>query len=320
MNRVIGLLFTVFVALAAAFAFSARQGPPLPASVVNISNALLLDAKRAGQRLVTVGERGTIFVSDDQAASWRLIPSGSEATLTALDFFDDKVGLAVGHDALILRTEDGGLSWQTVFSAPDQLRPLLDVAFVAPGRAFAIGAYGAFLESSDGGVRWSERQIMAGDRHLNSLTRLSDGTLLIGGEAGTLLRSVDGGARWEPLSSPYAGSYFGLQSLAQGGVLAFGMRGKAFRSEDRGSSWQEINALGGGSLFGGQVLDDKKLVLVGQNGVVSLSGDQGRSFSRLPAQGGRALSAAVFLPVSGEVLVFGEGGFSRVAIATGGIK
>lgn len=319
MNRVIGLLFTVFVALAAAFAFSARQGPTLPATAVNIGTALLLDAKRAGQRVVTVGDRGAIFVSDDQAASWRHIGSGTEATLTALDFADEKTGLAVGHDALILRTEDGGLSWKTVFSAPDQQRPLLDVAFVAPGKALAIGAYGAFLESLDGGLHWTERQIIDGDRHFNSLARLSDGALLIGGEAGTLLRSIDGGARWEKLDSPYAGSYFGLQPLAQGGVLAYGMRGKAWRSEDRGNTWQEVNTLASGSLFGGLRLDDQVLVLVGQNGAVSLSRDQGRSFSRLVAPGGRVLSAALWSAQGGEVLVFGEGGFSRVAMA-GGVK
>ena len=213
MNRVIGLLFTLFVALAASFAFSARTGPPQPATVVNISNALLLDAKRAGQRLVAVGERGYVFVSDDNAASWRHIPSGSEATLTAVDFADARIGLAVGHDPLILRSDDGGLSWKKAFSAPDQLRPLLDVAFVSPTRAFAIGAYGAFFESTDAGLTWIERQIFEGDRHLNSLARLPDGTLLIAGEAGTLLRSLDGGAQWEALRSPYTGSYFGAQAL-----------------------------------------------------------------------------------------------------------
>lgn len=319
MYRVIGLLFTVFVALAAAFAFSARKGPPLPATVVNIGNALLLDAKRAGDRAVTVGERGNIFVSDDQV-SWRHVASGTEATLTALDFADNKVGLAVGHDALILRTEDGGLSWKKVFSDPDQRRPLFDVGFVSPTRALAMGAYGLFLESTDAGLTWQPRQIVAGDRHLNSLARLADGVLLIAGEAGTLLRSVDGGARWEALRSPYNGSFFGAQAVGSQAVLAYGMRGKVFRSENGGTSWQEVSTDFESSLFGSLAIDPQTVLLVGQNGVVALSRDQGRTLIRLPAQGSRALSAALSVPIGGELLVFGEGGFSRVASTTGATR
>lgn len=320
MHKVIGPLFTVFVLLAAVFAFSARKGPPMPATEVAIGNALLLDAQRAGKRLVSVGERGYIFVSDDQGSHWRRVPSGTEATLTALAFADDRVGLAVGHDALILRTEDGGLTWKKVFSAQEQMRPLLKVAFVGPGKAFALGAYGAFLESSDGGLNWTERQVMEGDRHLNAVARLDDGTLLMAGEAGTLLRSSDGGMAWQKIASPYAGSYFGLLPVAKGGALAFGMRGKIFRSDDAGISWQEVNTDNEASLFGGWVMDDQSLLLVGQNGTALLSRDHGRSFVRVPAKGNRLLSAVLPAFPGGDFFVFGEGGFARIGAPAGAGK
>lgn len=316
MNRVIGLLFAVFVALAASFAFSARKLPPLPATETQIRNALLLDTHRTGQRLVTVGEHGNIFVSDNEGGLWRLVPTGTDATLTSVAFADVQLGLAVGHDATILRSADGGSSWQEVFRDPQQLRPLLKVMFDSTQRAFAIGAYGAFFESLDGGVTWTERQITEGDRHFNALTRLADGTLLLAGEAGTLLRSGDGGAHWEKLASPYTGSFFGLLPLAQGGVLAFGMRGNIFRSEDRGASWQAAAADNGNALFGGLTHDDGLVVLVGQNGTVLVSRDDGRTFKRVATQASRALSA-VQRPQGGEdaVLVFGDGGVTRITLS-----
>lgn len=324
MNKVIGLLFTVFVALAAGFAFSARKLPPMPATEIDIQNALLLDTQRTGQRLVTVGEHGYIFVSDNEGDLWRQVPTATDATLTSVAFADVQLGLAVGHDATILRSVDGGSSWQEVFRDPQQLRPLLRVMFIDKQRAIAIGAYGAFFESTDGGVTWTERQITEGDRHFNALTRLTDGTLLLAGEAGTLLRSGDGGTQWEKLVSPYTGSFFGLLPLAQGSVLAFGMRGNIFRSEDRGTSWQAAISDNGNALFGGLTHDDGLVVLVGQNGTVLASRDDGRSFKRVATQASRTLSSVQrplqqALAKNGEetILVFGEGGPTRIALPPG---
>lgn len=324
MNRVVGLLFTVFVVLAAGFAFSARRLPPMPVTETNIRNALLLDTQRSGQRLVTVGEHGYIFVSDDAGGNWRRVSTATDVTLTSVAFADARLGLAVGHDAVILRSEDGGNSWKEVFRDLQQLRPLLRVMFVdGSRRAIATGAYGAFFESMDGGVTWAERQISAEDRHFNALARLSDGTLLLAGEAGTLLLSGDGGKHWEKLVSPYTGSFFGLLPLAQGGVLAFGMRGKIFRSENRGATWQEIAAGSDNALFGGLTYDDGLVVLVGQNGIVLASRDDGRTFERVLTQASRTLSAVQRPQLHGgkdEILVFGDGGVARISLPPGRLK
>ncbi len=315
MNKSIGLIFAVFVALAVSYAFSARHGQSLPATEITLNNALLLDMQRAGQRLVAVGERGYIFVSENEGAAWRRVQSGIESTLNAVAF-SDLVGIAVGHDAAILRSEDGGLTWKAVFSAPDQLRPLLDVAFVSPQHVLAVGAYGAFFESADGGLNWTERQIVDGDRHFNAVARLADGTLMIAGEAGTLLRSSDVGANWEVLPPVYAGSYFGIQPLAQG-VLVYGMRGTVLRSDDRGDNWQTLASEGAGSLFGSTMTTDGSILLVGQNGSVLGSRDGGASFKRLPVRGSRLWMAAVAAPVAGEAMIFGEGAFARIDAAEG---
>ena len=317
MNKSIGLIFAVFVALSVGYAFSARKGPPLPATEISLNNALLLDAQRAGARLVAVGERGYIFASDDEGSSWQLVASGVSATLTGVAFADERLGIAVGHDATILRSEDGGRSWQQVFSAPDQLRPLLDVAFIDAARVVAVGAYGAYFESFDGGRTWAERQIVDGDRHYNAVARLADGTLMIAGEAGTLLRSADQGGNWETLPPAYAGSYFGILPLVRGGVLVYGMRGTLLRSDDRGDSWQTVPGGGAGSLFGGGLTVDGGIVLVGQNGLVLGSRDGAASFVRLPVAGSRLWTAAAALPVAGEAMIFGEGAFERVKLASG---
>jgi photosystem II stability/assembly factor-like uncharacterized protein len=320
MKKTPGLLFTLFVVLAAAYAFSPRHGVPLPATQMNLAQSLLLGGARTGQRVVAVGERGVIFASDDGGAQWHSVSSGTQATLTAACFADEHspVGLAVGHDATIIRTEDSGRSWQTVWSAPDQLRPLLDVLFIDRQRAIAVGAYGAYLESTDAGRSFQERKITPGDRHLNALARLADGTLLIAGEAGTLLRSTDGGAHWQLLPAPYAGSFFGLQALADGAVLAYGMRGTLLRSADRGNHWTAVSVSGEGAqssparahsaLLASFADAQGRVIVVGPNDTILMSDNQGASFVRQDSgAGARLWTQALGLPTGSGVLLLGEG-------------
>src|SRR6187551_1324135 len=76
------------------------------------SSSLLLDLAVAGTRIVAVGERGHVMLSDDQGATWRQAKSVPTRTmLTAVYFADDEYGWAVGHDETILNTMDGGETW-----------------------------------------------------------------------------------------------------------------------------------------------------------------------------------------------------------------
>jgi photosystem II stability/assembly factor-like uncharacterized protein len=317
MNKSIGWVFTLFVALAVSYAFSARHGPVMPPTENRIENALILDAQRAGARLVAVGERGYIFLSDDEGASWRPAVSGTQSTLTAVAFINARLGVAVGHDAVILRTEDGGQSWKQVFEAADQQRPLLDVSFITPEHLVAVGAYAAYFESHDGGQSWEERQVSEEDRHFNALARLGDGSLLLAGEAGTLMRSRDAGLNWEMLSSPYGGSFFGIQPMPSGPVLIYGMRGTVLRSEDSGDNWQQLDSQGAGSLFASVLFNETDLALLGQSGVLLFSRDAGLSFQRLPLQRTSMLTAGLALTKPDQMLVLGDAGVSPVGLPAG---
>ncbi|MCW5605889.1 MAG: sialidase, partial [Burkholderiales bacterium] len=253
MNRLIGLTFCVAVLLAATFAFSPRAVPVFPATGLRVDTVLLLDAARAGTRLVAVGERGRIFLSDDEGATWNATPSPTEATLTAVWFADARHGWVVGHDAVILRTDDAGANWHVAHAAPAEERPLLDVRFIGPERGFAVGAYGAYLETSDGGRTWTARGIADDDRHLNGIAAGAGGELLIAGESGALLLSTDGGRRWERLESPYQGSFFGALAPERDHFLVFGLRGNVYRSGDLGRNWHRAGQPAEVSLMGGRV-------------------------------------------------------------------
>jgi len=280
------------------------------------ARSLLLGAARAGSRLVAVGERGHILLSDDDGKSWRQAEVPTHATLTAVHFPDARRGWAVGHDAVILHTEDGGERWQRQYHDPAREAPLLDVWFRGPQEGYAIGAYGLFLATRDGGKTWRKRSIAEEDFHLNALAAAPDGRLFIAGEAGHLYRSDDGGWSWRDLPSPYAGSYFGILAPGRGRVLVFGLRGKLFRSEDTGATWEPVPSGTHASLQGGAVLPDGRIVIVGLGGAVLISGDWGRTFSASARPDRRGI--ATLLPADRHALVlFGESGVSQHALGPG---
>jgi photosystem II stability/assembly factor-like uncharacterized protein len=310
-GRFFGLAFCAAVFLAALYAFSPRAIPEFPATSVRIETLLVLAAERAGERIVAAGERGRIFLSDDEGRSWRAAISPVEATLTALHFHDARTGWAVGHDGVILRTEDAGETWRLVRFAPHEERPLFDVYFRDALNGIAVGAYGAYLETRDGGLAWTPRQLIGDDRHLNGLAVLDRERLLIAGESGLVLASLDGGAHWSPLAPPYQGSFFGAVATGDGGGLVFGLRGKVFYTPDSGRTWRALENSSQASLLGGRVLAPGRAVLVGEDGTVTLARAGGHGLAWQRHASGAAFTA-VLPGASGELLVFGERGVRRL--------
>ena len=284
--------------------------------------SLLLDGAAAGSRLVVVvGERGHVLVSADGGASWTQAKVPTRALLTAVHMHDEDTGWAVGHDAVILRTGDGGATWKMVHQAPEEERPLLDVWFRDEHTGFAVGAYGYFLATADGGDTWTSRAISEADFHLNALVpagsqragsqRPGMQRLYIAAEAGVAYRSDDGGASWRELPSPYAGSWFGGLALGWDEVLLMGLRGHLFRSEDAGETWTQVPTSTNATLTAAVRQPSGRILITGLEGSVLTSRDGGRSVStrRLPSREG--ISAAVPL-ADGGVLLIGEFGVRRL--------
>jgi len=285
---------------------------------------LLLDVAHAGQRLVTVGDRGHILYSDDNGKVWKQAKVPTRQMLTAVFFVDEKKGWAVGHDAQILASEDGGATWTLQFEDTEREAPLLDLWFKDANSGFAVGAYGALLATTDGGKTWddvSDRLDNEDQYHLNAITEVKDSGLFVVGEAGSMFRSADWGQTWEKLQGPYEGSLFGVLSTHQPGtLLAYGLRGNLFRSADFGNTWQpiELKAARGALEFGlanGALLKDGSLVVVGHGGSVLKSIDNGRSFN-VVNRADRLSLAAVTADENGNLILVGQGGV-HVASPTG---
>lgn len=288
---------------------------------------LLLDVTRAGQRLVAVGDRGHILYSDDNAASWSQAKVPTRQMMTAVFFVDDQHGWAVGHDAQILASNDGGATWVKQYEdlQREEGSPFLDVWFQDANTGFVVGAYGALFTTIDGGKNWedvSDRLESEDGYHLNAIVAVKDAGLFVVGELGGMFRSADLGQTWETVQGPYEGSLFGALGTSEArSLLVYGLRGHLFRSADFGDSWQqiELNTPSNGALeFGladGNRLADGSIVVVGHGGSVLKSSDDGRSFSLLNRADRLSLAGVTALD-NGNLILVGQGGV-HVASPTG---
>ncbi len=282
------------------------------------SGSLLLDAVEAGGRFVVVGDRGHVLLNDDPTTqAWTQVPVPTRAMLTAVTAAGDGRLWAVGHDAVILHSADGGESWRLQNRDPDLEAPLLDVWFEDEGHGLAVGAYGLAYETFDGGTSWERRTIDEDEPHFYDLFEAADGGLILTGEFGTILRSDDRGENWTRLDSPYEGSFFGGIGLSDGGLLLFGLRGNLYRSDDEGSSWRRIDSGVTASLVAASEKESGQVAIAGLSGTLLQSRDGGQSFSLTGGLRREGLSSILTLPGDG-LLLTGESGVFVLTNATAG--
>ncbi|GAC32768.1 YCF48-related protein [Paraglaciecola polaris] len=263
-----------------------------------VDQSLLLDITQSGEQLIAVGERGHIIRSTD-GQKWQQVDVPSTSTLTGV-YFVGQQGWAVGHDFVILHTANNGLDWEVQYYAPEQERPLLDVAFFNKNEGIAIGAYGAFLRTVDGGKTWQselhaefvnqddqdylnelrledeafyKEELAAILPHLNSVS-ISGNDIYLAGEAGLLAMSSDKGRTWKRMDIDYHGSFFNIVKAQSGDLIATGLRGNVFIFNNDEQEWKALDAGSKASMNAVVSVDASRTVLLGNNGaVVTVQGD-----------------------------------------------
>ena len=92
------------------------------------------------------------------APGWEVVHSGVTDDLHAVAFVDDRVGVAVGGNRTVIRTEDGGRSWRRVMG-PDEggTGPLAGVVFADPQNGWVRNTFTTDVRrTTDGGKTWKQ--------------------------------------------------------------------------------------------------------------------------------------------------------------------
>jgi len=192
-------------------------------------------------------------------------PAGLER-INAVDFMDDRVGIAVGgcmsyslyygtytFSSIVTTTRDGGLTW-TQQESPFDIGPeaygiepwgkrIWDVAFYDEVHAALVATEGVPIAlSADEGISWSRAGGSICNFDEQSITYVDANTLVAVGQ-GAVIRSTDGGLRWEFVHQIPDADCFCLKSVSAAGrtVVAVGCESRILRSDDGGATWEDVS-------------------------------------------------------------------------------
>lgn len=269
------------------------------------------------------GGRNYVFGTTDGGASWTpLTPTGGATTPTGAP--DQDAGRMSCADALncllstvsgtrILRTTDGGQSWNSV--SPSS-QPIYAVATTIPNRAVAAGSGGETITTNDGGITWSPlARGVTGEYTAMNVRSTRDA--LIFGPRGNLARTEDAGASWRALNVTTSANIVdaAFPTLNRGFVLD--SLGAVLRTDSRGSSWRFLDTGVTTRPHALHAIDDSNVLLIGPRGVLR-STNAGDRFSSVGDRRFRRLALSK-LDTAGKVL-FAYGSRSIVVSTNGGLK
>jgi photosystem II stability/assembly factor-like uncharacterized protein len=269
------------------------------------THGVLLSVARAGERLVAVGDRGIVLLSDDEGRHWREVQSGTDELLTGVIFTTPNDGWAVGQDATILHTADAGATWQSQHAKPGGDTALFSVAAMSPTHLMATGAYALAFETQDG-AQWTSVSLpsMDEDYHLNCVAARGDAVIITGEAGHAFLRHA---GAWTAIPVGYEGSQFGCLAEPDGRVYSFGLRGSLFSLAPDQTKWQRIDTGVAQSFFGGANLANGRIALVGGNGLAALFDPASGTLTRLHSGTGASLSGVTEAPDKTLIVVGDDG-------------
>jgi hypothetical protein len=135
---------------------------------------------------IVVGDNGIIRKRNTLINfSLRDIVSPTSNNLNGLTFINNKIGFAVGDNSTVVRTDDGGNSWQLTRST--SYGKLNDIHFTSPSHGVIIGVNGLFYATSDSGKNWWQYSLPSLE-NFNSTCTIDGQKRIIVGDGGIILR------------------------------------------------------------------------------------------------------------------------------------
>ncbi|WP_228289075.1 WD40/YVTN/BNR-like repeat-containing protein [Marinobacter salinisoli] len=319
------------MACASPVAFALADVIETPARATDLApENLLTDVERAGDRMVAIGERGHIIVSDDQGQSWTQAEVPVSVTLTALDFASETHGWAVGHSGVVLHSDDSGSSWEVQFTGIQAAELAIEsqeeaIAEMEEKVEAASGDEKSDLEWALDDLYFSLENMQA-DLDIGPVNPFLDVLFLdedrgfVIGAYGMLFHTADGGESWQDWSprmeNPQNFHLNGIAEIAGGAMVIVGEAGQIHVSVDDGETWESREGPYPGSLFGvigtGRV---NEILAFGLRGTLLMSTDLGKNWTVLNSGTTATLndgfaddSRIVLVGTGGAVLVSGNAG------------
>lgn len=194
-------------------------------------------------------------------ASWSTLNSGTNEDLLTMDFpVDATTGYVAGRRGVLLKTSDGGNTWQRQNAKARSTNSILDMDFIDNQTGYAVGTNGTLLKTTNGGAQWLALN-PGTSVHLYSVNFPVDAsTGYIGGANNTLLKTTDGGQTWSPqyIDGGYVMTIvFPRNNLVGYASTVYGTLGYVFKTVDGGQNWTRVFYIEDAYLYSMSFVDEQ---------------------------------------------------------------
>ncbi len=163
---------------------------------------------------------------------------------------DGDRALAVGSDGTVLRTEDGGHSWDVEHWVKGYDVTLCAVDFVGKEHCWVAGYEGVILHSADGGKTWTDltNDSLPGIENIRFLDKTTGWAVgSHDADMGIVMHTKDGGNTWELDTLSDDGYFVGMSFIDDstgwigGSGVNYGDNPGIYRTTDGGATWDSIS-------------------------------------------------------------------------------
>jgi len=280
------------------------------------------------------GAAGTLLRTIDGGDNWISYNTDlpDDFGISSIHFASDSIGYAAAGFGLgssdddyskqkILRTTDGGNSWQIIFE--DSALYFPDIFFVNDSTGYAVGGfYPRILKTSDSGQSWIyQRSSTVVDTILNSITFTDKNTgYAVGGIldlTSLILKTTDGGNTWSVVHSEFDRTLFSVEFPEDSIGYAVGIWGKIMKTIDAGNSWLTMNPPTNLILTSVYFVDADTGYAVGDSGLILKTVDGGQNWFQQNSGTSEVLISVYFTGAS-TGYICGTGGLILKTINGGG--
>jgi len=280
------------------------------------------------------GSGGTLLETADGGQTWNKLHPPTTDALRDVYFANDHDGwLVCERDVLklrtndeprsyLLKTRDGGLTWQRIVpNGAEANATLARAVFTGTDHGWTFGEGGVALFTRDGGASWL-RQILPTKFLLLGGAFVDEQHGWLVGAGATILQTSDGGTTWHNgIVRDGARTRFAATSFVGNRLgWAVGATGRVFATTDGGRTWFEQRTNVTSDLLDVRFIDAAEGWIVGTNGTLLHTTNGGGHWSNEPSGTMHALERIFFtdrnhgwaVGFGGTILALGQGGAPRL--------
>lgn len=209
---------------------------------------------------------GKIYKTTDGGYLWDTLASYKDLSLSEVTFVDENTGFVAGEGngaGTILKTNDGGLSWGSIYEGD---RPVRGIHFIDENVGYAI-LYSSVIKTINGGLEWTETNI-SNDGILMDVFFVNQSIGYVCGFMGNFYKTTNGGETWIHLPTQFSNYLMCMYFVDENTGYMCGDGCTFFQTDNGGSNWTSLDYFSCSWSNSVWFTDDLNGYIVGGNGKI----------------------------------------------------